>query len=253
LSATPNIRRPRRSRSDTPTRFAAGLATCSIFGACTTFDPPPACPERTAEAEKATEVYERADIDRTQELELEVERLRADLDQAEETMVAIESVLRGVQGRAGAVSALAESRIAVERAARDAPWRRERLAEAERKLDEAERQLQAGHTGPAVFFASRGRRIAAELDTEAELVANTPGTHFINARRVNLRAGPSTDTRVLDTLVDSTPVFPQRVDGEWQLVRTASGQAGWVHSSLLRSSWSPSATTTQSLPDSLAR
>jgi SH3-like domain-containing protein len=258
VATTPNTRRPRRSRRDEAAAFAAGLATCWVFGACTTFEPPPpapppACPEQTAKAEEATKVYSRAGMDRTKQLELEVERLHADLEQAEESMVAIESGLRGIQGRAGAVSALAESRIAVERAAQNAPWRRERIEEARRKLDEAERQLQADHTGSAVFFASRARRIAAAMDAEAERVANAPGTRFIDGQRVNLRAGPSTDTGILGVLVDATPVVYERTDGEWQLVRTASGQVGWVHRSLLRNSWSPPATTTQSLPASLAR
>jgi SH3-like domain-containing protein len=67
-------------------------------------------------------------------------------------------------------------------------------------------------------------------------------------RRVNLRAGPSTDDRVLRVLVARTPVLPERRRGDWTLVLTPAGQIGWVHDSLL----SPSQTT-QSLPASLAR
>ena len=167
-------------------------------------------------------------------LERQVARLRADLNQAEESMVGIESGLRGIHTRADAVSALAEARIAVERASRAARWRPEQVKEARAKLEEAERQLQAGHSGSAVFFASRARRIAETLNEEAEHVARSTSTRFVNTRRVNLRSGPSTDHGVVDVLSEDTPVFPERQNGEWVLVRTLSGPAGWVHTELLR-------------------
>lgn len=233
--------------------IAGGLVPCLIMSGCAALGWRSPFGERN-ETEQAAEFYKSAGVDRTTQLELEVERLRADLREAEEAMVAIESGLRGVHGRADAVSTLAESRIAVERASRDAPWRMNQVTEARQKLDEAERQFQAGHTGSAVFFASRARRIAQALSAEAERVANTPGTRFINAERVNLREGPSTEDRILHVLVGSTPVFPEREDGEWVLVITPSGQVGWVHGSLLSDSWSASPQATmQSFPAALAR
>jgi hypothetical protein len=212
-------------------------------------------PQRSPNTKAAAEiaVYARADDDRTIQLEVEVERLREDLREAEESLVAIESGLRGHHGRADAVSALAESRIEVERAARRAPWSVERVAESRQKLGEAERQFQAGHNGSAVFFASRARRIAKGLNDEARRVAATAGLSFVRGRRVNLRAGPSTDEKVRRVLVGSTPVVAERRDGEWRLVRTIDGTAGWIHESLLRLSSSPSSQTkTQSLPASFA-
>jgi len=233
--------------------IATALAPCLMFSGCAALGWRSPSGEQN-QTEHAAQFYKRAGVDRTTQLELEVERLRADLREAEEAMVAIESGLLGVHGRADAVSTLAESRIAVERASRDAPWRRNQVMEARRKLEEAERQFQAGHTGSAVFFASRARRIAQALSAEAERVASTPGTRFVNGQRVNLREGPSMEDRILHVLVGSTPVFPEREDGEWVLVMTPSGQVGWVHRSLLSDSWSASPqATTQSLPAALAR
>ncbi len=246
MPTTQDISGPRRRRDGALAGIAAGLVACVIFSGC-------AQPDRRPRP-ALTEIYARVGVDRATQLELEVERLRADLREAEEAMVAIESGLRGVQGRADAVSTLAESRIAVERASRNVPWRSKRVMEAQQKIEEAERQFQAGHTGSAVFFASRARRIAAALNAEAKRVASTPGTRFIDGRRVNLRAGPSTENPVLHVLVGGTPVFPEREDGGWVLVLTPSGQLGWVHDSLLRDDWvSSSDTTTQSFPASLAR
>ena len=253
MPSTKDICGPRRRHRGALAGIASGLVPCLIFSGCAAPDWRSSRGE-TVETENVTEIYERAGVDRATQLELEAERLRADLREAEEAMVAIESGLRGVLGRADAVSTLAESRIAVERASRNVPWRRERVVEARQKLEEAERQFQAGHTGSAVFFASRARRIAAALNAEAKRVANTPGARFINGRRVNLRAGPSTEDRILHILVGSTPVFPEREDGEWVLVLTPSGQVGWVHRSLLSDSGSSSSETTmQSFPAALAR
>jgi hypothetical protein len=184
--------------------------------------------------EPGPEVYRRADADRVTLLEHEVERLRADVRSAEEALVAVESGMRGAQTRTEAVSKLAEARIEVGRAAKRAPWRTDAVAEARAKLDEAERQLGEGHVGSAIFFVSRASRIAETLLAEADLVGKTPGTRYVRSGRVNLRAEPNTDSEVLAVLPVDLPVFPESDDGEWTLVRTVSGQVGWVSGRLLR-------------------
>ena len=169
----------------------------------------------------------------TVHLEREVARLRAELRQADEAMVTIESGLRGVRTRAEAVSSLAEARIAVERASQRVPWRPADVLEARAKLEEAEQQLEAGHSGSAIFFASRARRIAETLSEEADQVSRHASTRFVRGRQVNLRAGPSTNTPVIRVLSEAALVFPQRRKGNWVLVRTTAGPVGWVHGSLL--------------------
>jgi hypothetical protein len=180
------------------------------------------------------DVYRSAQAERVAYLEREVERLRADLRQAEESLVAIESGLRGVHTRADAVSLLAEARIEVDRAGRNIVWRPERMREAHAKLDEAERQLQAGHAGSSVFFASRAQRIAQNLNDEALKLARDDSARFVKTERANLRTGPSTEHDVVETLEEATPVFAERQRGDWVLVRTLGGPVGWIHTSLLR-------------------
>lgn len=180
-----------------------------------------------------SEVYRRAELERTEFYAREVERLRADLKQAEESIVAMESGLRGFQSRADAVSALAEARIALDRVARNVPWRSDRVLEARGKLEEADRQLESGHVGSAVFFASRAQRITETLRAEERQVAAWSERRLIQRERVNLRAGPSTAHRVIDTLVAETPVFPERHHQGWTLVRTPTGQVGWIATALL--------------------
>ncbi len=218
--------------------LAGGLSACLGLSACAAIGslgrPPPDPSFAALElAHRDAEIYRHAQAERIQTLEREVSRLRGDLDEAESAMVAIESGLRGERTRADAVSALAEARISVERARSSTPWRSAEIAEVKERLEEAERQFQAGNPGSAVFFASRAQRIADSLREEAGRVSAAKGTRVVTAPRVNLRAGPSTTDAVLAVLPEATPVLPQRSEGEWVLVRTPDGAAGWVHASLL--------------------
>jgi hypothetical protein len=214
------------------------LLASSLGAACAAPPaPPPApaapAPPQTAPPPPAAGLQCRADQDRLRALAFEVERLRADLRAAEETLLAVESGMRGATGRAEAVSALAEARIEVERAARRAPWRGDAASEARDKLAEAERQLSAQRVGSAVFFVSRARRIAESLELEAAGVAAHANTRFVRPARVNLRSGPSAAAEVLETLPARLPVFVEGREGEWSLVRTTTGRVGFVHSDLL--------------------
>jgi uncharacterized protein YgiM (DUF1202 family) len=207
------------------------LAGAALALACASAPDPAPAP---AEHERDVSVYKLAEQERVEYLEREVARLRADLRQAEDAMIAIESGLRSAHSRADAVSALADARVAVERGGRAAAWRADRIEEARAKLAEAERQLDAEHAGSAVFFASRARRIGETLSEEADAVERMPNAHFVKAASVNLRAGPSTAHPVLEVLSEATPVFAERSQAHWVLVRTLSGRVGWVHAQLLR-------------------
>lgn len=181
----------------------------------------------------AADVLQRAYIDRTGGLVNEVERLRADLQRAEEALVAAESDLRGAHTRADAVSSLAEAQIEVERAARAAPWRLDRIVSARSKLEEADHQIQDGHFGAALFFVYRARRISEAVQHEAMLVSDRPATRFVRVDHVNLRLGPTTADPIIAVLRNGAPVFPEKHEGSWVLVRTTAGSVGWIHGRLL--------------------
>lgn len=218
--------------------------------------PPVEPPKRVAAPSIDLEIYRRAETERAARLAREVDRLKADLRQAEEALVMAESGLRGTHSRADAVSRLAEVRIQVERAAKAAPWRPEAIEEAQQKIEDASGQVEAGHFGAALFFVYRAERIASNLESEADQVYGSAGTRFIRGKRVNLRAGPSTQNTVIAVLTGGTPVFPESRERGWVLIRTANGTLGWVHDSLLANqagSISGSAATTQSRPAALAR
>lgn len=209
--------------------FSTGVACFLHFGCASEPTPPQGTPSID------TAIYRRAEVDRAAQFEAEIERLRADLRQAEEALVLAESGLRGSHSRADAVSSIAEARIQVERAASLAPWRGGAVQEARSKLDVADNQISEGHFGAALFFVYRATRIAELLEREAQTVSERPGTQYVRVRRVNLRAGPSTGEAVVGVLSEGTPVFPERRQDPWTLVRVTSGSVGWVHQSLLRS------------------
>ena len=179
------------------------------------------------------ELFRRAETERAEQLEREIERLQADLAQAESALVEVESGLTASTGRADAVSSLAVTRIRVERAASRAPWRAVEIAGARRKLEEAERQIDEERFGAALFFVYRARRVAEAVLDEVEDILGSGKARMITANRVNLRSGPSTGQRVLAVLSSGTPVIPQATDGEWTLVQVTGGPAGWIHRSLL--------------------
>lgn len=221
---------------------AMGCIGCTAPGAWTSEQPMPPPPPAPAEIVVETPsacvehaaIYEKADEARTEFYEREALRYRADLEEAEASIVAIESGLRGELSRADAVSAVAEARIAVDRSADAAPWRTGQIHEAREKVEEADRQLREGRIGSAIFFASRARRVSQDLLKEAATVSSSQNVRFVNGRRVNLREGPSTGERVLTTLTRGQPVFSERDEGRWILVRTSTGRVGWIHGSLLR-------------------
>lgn len=179
-------------------------------------------------------IYRRADQDRVEYLEREVERMGADLQHAEETMIWIESGMRDTHTRAEAVSSVAEARLTVEKACQRSPWRAADCERARAKLSEAEQQVREDRLGTAVFFASRAQRTGDNILDEANRVSKSKAARFVRNSRVNLRAAPSTDSIVLTVLTGATPVFEERRNGEWVLVRTYSGHVGWVYAALLR-------------------
>jgi hypothetical protein len=141
--------------------------------------------------------------------------------------------LAGSHARADAVSSLAPTRIQIERAASRAPWRDAEIEDARIKLIEAERQVDEGRFGAALFVVYRARRVAESILDEAQVVARDGSARIIRGARVNLRAGPSTNETVLSVLTRGTPVFPQVNEGEWVLVQVSGGPAGWMHRKLI--------------------
>jgi hypothetical protein len=168
------------------------------------------------------------------QLQAQIRRLGSDLAQAEKALITAESSLTGVHTRAQAVRALAEARNEIDEARVRAPWRRDQVDAASRKLDEADRQLRAGHIGASILFASRALRIADGLNDEARAVRTGKKAKQIGARPVRLRSTASAKGKLVEVLPPRMPVFPEEVHGKWVLVRTLSGKVGWLPATALQ-------------------
>jgi hypothetical protein len=215
------------------TILSAGLVLIAALGCANPAPVPRSVPVAPAIPDDH-HVYDHAERDRAELLAREVERLTADLVAAEQALVSAESGLRGESSRADAVSTLAGARIQIDRARDQAPWQSPSLDEAGEKLDEAQRQIDAENFGSAIFFAHRAERIAKRAREESEIAQHEEGFRRIAGDRVNLRDGPSTDHGVLAVLPRGSPVFPEREESEWLLIRTARGRVGWIHTSLVQ-------------------
>lgn len=184
---------------------------------------------------KAAQRIARAESQRAERLEREAGRLQRDLIEAEEALVTAESGPGQSHTRAEVVTAAAEARIQVERASTRLPWDPQLIEVARARLATCEQELAEGHLGAAMYFATRAASTAEGALAEAGAAAADPDALRVGAARVNLREGPSVDTRVLRVLVAGTPVFPesQSGGGEWTRIRTLRGHTGWIHTPLL--------------------
>ena len=223
--------------------LTSGVLILSLWqGGCVNANLPFHFFDTESEARRRTEVivtvqqaqlFREAETERAMQLIGEIARLQTDLKTAEAALVEAESGLAGTHTRADAISSLAVTRIQVERAASDAPWRAEEIAVARAKLEEAERQVEENRFGAALFFVYRARRVAESILAEAQLVQRDGNVQLITAPRVNLRAGPSASESILSVLTFGTPVFPQANEGEWVLVQVSGGPVGWIHRRLV--------------------
>ena len=105
---------------------------------------------------------------------------------------------------------------------------------AKTKLKQADRHIGESNFGAAIFFIQRGERILRSLQEQTERLANAENAYAVQADIANLRAAPSTDAVILLTLERDTPVFREESSGEWLLVRTLTGQVGWIHGNLVQ-------------------
>ena len=166
-------------------------------------------------------------------LEQDVRRLKSDLDQAEKAVITAESSLSGSHTKAQAVRMLAEARTQIENAQYEAPWRRAESRDAQRKVEEADRQLRAKRYGASILFSSRAKRVAEAISAEARTVRSGKNARQVGERRTRLRAKASGKSKLIATLQPRTPVFLEKVHGHWVLVRTLSSKVGWVPKSAL--------------------
>jgi uncharacterized protein YgiM (DUF1202 family) len=101
------------------------------------------------------------------------------------------------------------------------------------KLDRAERLLDEGNYGAAVFFAAQAQDLLEGLRRGPAEDRPAPRKSYVVAvKSANLRAEPNTSATVLARLAKGTTLEAQAARAEWIKVSHAA-TVGWVLRSLL--------------------
>jgi SH3-like domain-containing protein len=198
--------------------------------------------QRLPEAEKAAAEAERLQVrarkadDDQRRLEEEVALLSRDLELTENEIIRLKAKLRGLDSKAEASSAIAESRILLKRY-QEQRGRSANLARSQELVERAEQQILEENYGAAAFFAQKAqdllqdRRRSADVGGVPERAAPKK-QYTVRAEVVNIRAEPSTSANVVGKAAMGDVLDAVAVRGEWLKV-TAGSVSGWVYRRLV--------------------
>jgi hypothetical protein len=196
--------------------------------------------DNQALADKAADLERRLALEskkRAAQEEL-INQMRSDLLAAVDDATQAKSALLKPGSQAAAISALAEAKLALEKAQNHplADRVKTHLDSANRMVAAASRQLQAGNFNGAVYFAHSAKRTVEGTLKLAQLEAEQNGRVLTVAQPgANLRQGPSPGSNKLAQLAQGTKVI--QVEKRGDLVRvfvSDTGANGWLHSSVVK-------------------
>jgi uncharacterized protein YgiM (DUF1202 family) len=175
-----------------------------------------------------------------------LEALRRDMDRALDDVLASKASLRGLNNRALAISRIAEVRVQMESASGHGnPEVAARLSDANALLTRADRTLEEGNYGGAVYLADRAAELVRYAGTIWEAATRQTGEAaglipIVPARTVevavtaNLRSGPGTARSRVGTAEPGTRLQAVGRLGEWFQVETQGGRTAWIHRATVR-------------------
>ncbi len=221
------------------------ISGCGALGLAPSVpDPPPPAekasipvtPEPEAQvAARATDhdrdTYRTINRYRAAKLARDARRLQDALERAEQALTADGSSVGYTS--ADAISALAEAQVQVQGEAAQVPWRRREFSQVKEHLATAKRHIDERNYSAAMYFVYRANQTMEEIREEARLVRGNPAVLYVKGKRVNMRAGPSTDEPVITVIPRNDPVLLEQKSELWRLVRTPGGYLGWIYAPLL--------------------
>ena len=165
-------------------------------------------------------------------------QMREDLLAAVEEATQAKTALVNPGSQAAAIAALAEARIALDKA-RNHPLAgqvKNHLDSADKMVSAASRQLETGNFNGAVYFARSAQRTVEGALKLAQIEAEQAGRLLtVAGAQANLRQEPSPQSAKLAQLPPGTPVIQREKRGEWFLVYVPdTGMTGWLHVSVLK-------------------
>jgi Bacterial SH3 domain len=178
------------------------------------------------------------------EYNAQVEDLQARLDETQREVVRSMAKVRTLASRAEAASGMAEAEIAVQALRRtghgDPP---PELAKAAKLLKDAQDEFNRQNYGGALWLANRSKTLAGAGRTRVSAVdpgSLRPGEVMFavpvslrTASRSNIREGPGTNYRSLQTVDAGTALTGYSYVDQWIRVEDDAGRSGWVYWSLV--------------------
>jgi hypothetical protein len=248
---------------------AAFVAAAVLANACApkrAVSPPPAAPLAPAAPREPEDVAERlgrelessrAELVRLQQqleaaqrraavAEEQHEALRREMDRALDDLLASKASSHGMRNRALAISRIAEVRVQLRGVGRrDEPEVAGRLRRAESLLARADRTLEEGNYGGAVYLADRAGDLVQHARTVAEVAAQQTSEGaglipIVPPRTIevvvgaNLRQGPDTAQERVGAAQAGTRLVAVARRGDWFEVETTEGRTAWIHRATVR-------------------
>jgi SH3 domain-containing protein len=199
--------------------------------------PAPAAPTTAPDEIRRLETRARRAEDDKRRLEEENAARRRELEVTETELIRTKARLKGLETRAEAASAIAETRILLKRA--EGRGRSADAARAQEALSKAEELLKEDNFGAAIFFASKAQDVVVRSN-EPRAPAGAPdderpaprATCTVKAATANLRESPSTTAPVLASVTQGTRLEALAVRGTWTKVKQGD-LVGWILSRLV--------------------
>jgi len=178
------------------------------------------------------------------EKEAQVEELQSLLDDTRQEVVRAMAKLQTLATRAEAASGIAEAEVALQ-TLRTAPGQppTPEGTQASRLLKESSAEFDKGNYGGALYLANQAKTFAGAARgrlSAGERGAQRPGEtafalpiRLVAAGRGNVRAGPSTGSRIEFGVEPGDPLIGYSYVDEWIRIGDDSGRGGWIFRSLV--------------------
>ena len=198
----------------------------------------PEVQKAAAEAEQLGPRLKKAEEEQRR-LEERVAVLLRDLDLTETEVIRTKAKLQGLETKADATSAIAETRVLFRRAL-EQRGRTPSLLRCEELLDRAEAMVEANNHGAAVFMALKVQELLKDVRrnwaaTGSEETGDRPAPkrqYTVTAELANLRREPSRSAPVVQQLKKGTLLEAARLRGDWLQVQ-AGDATGWIARALV--------------------
>lgn len=192
--------------------------------------------QSTQELERYNSQIRRFEEERRR-LESRIALLNRELEFTETEVIRTKARLKGIETKADASSAIAETHILLGRLIDERGGRSQEVQRAQEALQRAEALLREENFGAAIFFAQKAQDAVVAAHESHAIVAEperrAPKSRYtVRVASANLRGGPGTSEPIVGRVSQGNVLQASVVRGDW--IRVEHGAlSGWIHRSLV--------------------